>query len=103
MTLPVSLLLLQESTRSTSPLLLLFPSDTSSSVRPSLFFGSLPHRVSFTDLRLLSSFAVTKRFLKKSTLREFIRVVAASKDSYELRFYNVQGEDGEEEEGEDME
>ncbi|KAL7417561.1 ribosomal protein L22e [Mrakia frigida] len=46
---------------------------------------------------------LTKRFLKKSTLREFIRVVAASKDSYELRFYNVQGEDGEEEEGEDME
>jgi len=43
---------------------------------------------------------VTKRFLKKSTLREFIRVVAASKDSYELRFYNVQGEDGEEEDEE---
>ena len=46
---------------------------------------------------------MTKRFLKKSTLREFVRVVASSKDSYELKFYNVQAEDmeGDEEEEDD--
>jgi large subunit ribosomal protein L22e len=46
---------------------------------------------------------LTKRFLKKSTLREFVRVVAASKDSYELKFYNVQAEDMEGDEEEDDE
>lgn len=33
---------------------------------------------------------LTKKFLKKNTLRDWIRVVAASKDSYQLRFYNIQ-------------
>ncbi|CDZ96702.1 ribosomal protein l22e [Phaffia rhodozyma] len=46
---------------------------------------------------------LTKRYLKKSTLRDFVRVVASGKDSYQLRFFNIQGEDGEEVEGEDEE
>ena len=33
---------------------------------------------------------LTKKFLKKNQLRDWIRVVAASKDSYQLRFYNIQ-------------
>ena len=33
---------------------------------------------------------LTKKFLKKNTLRDWIRVVASSKDSYQLRFYNIQ-------------
>ena len=59
---------------------------------------------------------LTKKFLKKNTLRDWIRyvaplcsalrfslhrinsVVAASKDSYQLRFYNIQTEGDEEEE-----
>ncbi|KAL6302193.1 ribosomal protein L22e [Sparassis latifolia] len=41
---------------------------------------------------------LTKKFLKKNTLRDWIRVVASSKDSYQLRFYNIQsGADDEDE------
>lgn len=42
---------------------------------------------------------LTKKFLKKNTLRDWIRVVASSKDTYELRFYNIarDGEDDDEE------
>ncbi|KAJ8495834.1 hypothetical protein ONZ51_g1473 [Trametes cubensis] len=41
---------------------------------------------------------LTKKFLKKNTLRDWIRVVASSKDVYQLRFYNIQSADDEEEE-----
>ncbi|THH02831.1 hypothetical protein EW026_g80 [Hermanssonia centrifuga] len=41
---------------------------------------------------------LTKKFLKKNTLRDWIRVVASSKDSYQLRFYNIQTDGAEEEE-----
>ncbi|KAF9474474.1 ribosomal protein L22e [Pholiota conissans] len=41
---------------------------------------------------------LTKKFLKKNSLRDWIRVVAASKDSYQLRFYNIAGAGDEEEE-----
>ncbi|KAJ3477329.1 hypothetical protein NLI96_g10536 [Meripilus lineatus] len=42
---------------------------------------------------------LTKKFLKKNQLRDWIRVVASSKDNYQLRFYNIQtGADEEEEE-----
>ncbi|CAG7854813.1 SubName: Full=Probable ribosomal protein L22 {ECO:0000313/EMBL:CCA68701.1} [Serendipita indica DSM 11827] len=40
---------------------------------------------------------LTKKYLKKSTLRDFIRVVASSKDTYELRFFNLTTGDEEEE------
>jgi len=33
---------------------------------------------------------LTKKFLKKNSLRDWIRVVASSKDVYQLRFYNVE-------------
>lgn len=48
---------------------------------------------------------LTKRYLKKSTLRDFVRVVATDKTTYSLSFYNVQGEDvsGDEEEAMDDE
>ena len=35
---------------------------------------------------------LTKRFLKKKTLRDWLRVVSTSKDRYELRYYNIQQE-----------
>lgn len=41
---------------------------------------------------------LTKKFLKKNQLRDWIRVVASSKDSYQLRFYNIQTDGDEEEE-----
>ncbi|KAH9486799.1 60S ribosomal protein L22 [Psilocybe cubensis] len=34
---------------------------------------------------------LTKKFLKKNSLRDWIRVVASSKDNYQLRFYNIAG------------
>jgi hypothetical protein len=33
---------------------------------------------------------LTKKFLKKNSLRDYLRVVASSKDNYELRFYNIE-------------
>ncbi|KAF8584493.1 ribosomal protein L22e [Ramaria rubella] len=41
---------------------------------------------------------LTKKFLKKNSLRDWIRVVASSKDNYELKFYNIAGTGDEEEE-----
>ncbi|KAH8100606.1 ribosomal protein L22e [Cristinia sonorae] len=41
---------------------------------------------------------LTKKFLKKNSLRDWIRVVATTKDNYQLRFYNIQTGDDEEEE-----
>ena len=32
---------------------------------------------------------LTKRFLKKKLLRDWLRVVATNKDRYELRYYNI--------------
>ncbi|KAI0287017.1 ribosomal protein L22 [Russula aff. rugulosa BPL654] len=41
---------------------------------------------------------LTKKFLKKNALRDYLRVVASSKDVYQLRFYNIEGPDEEEDE-----
>ncbi|KAF2721998.1 ribosomal protein L22e, partial [Polychaeton citri CBS 116435] len=41
---------------------------------------------------------LTKKFLKKQQLRDWLRVVATSKGEYSLKFFNVVGEEGEEEE-----
>ncbi|KAG1716544.1 hypothetical protein ID866_596 [Astraeus odoratus] len=40
---------------------------------------------------------LTKKFLKKNTLRDWIRVVASSKDVYQLRFYNIARDEEDEE------
>jgi large subunit ribosomal protein L22e len=39
---------------------------------------------------------LTKKFLKKSSLRDFIRVVADSKNSYDLRYFNIRNEEADE-------
>mmetsp|Transcript_6660 Transcript_6660/g.8621 ORF Transcript_6660/g.8621 Transcript_6660/m.8621 type:complete len:120 (+) Transcript_6660:137-496(+) len=36
---------------------------------------------------------LSKRYLKKQQLKEYMRVVASSKNSYELKYYEVQGGD----------
>jgi len=41
---------------------------------------------------------LTKKYLKKQTLRQFLRVVATSKDAYELKYYSMDAGDEEEEE-----
>ncbi|PFH54598.1 hypothetical protein AMATHDRAFT_72367 [Amanita thiersii Skay4041] len=41
---------------------------------------------------------LTKKFLKKNSLRDWIRVVATSKDNYQLKFYNIATAGDEEEE-----
>ena len=40
----------------------------------------------------------TKKYLKKQQLRDWLRVVSTSKGVYELRFYNVVNDEGEEDE-----
>ncbi|KAI5295848.1 60S ribosomal protein L22, partial [Ascosphaera pollenicola] len=41
---------------------------------------------------------LTKKYLKKQQLRDWIRVVSTSKGVYELRFYNVVNDEAEEDE-----
>lgn len=41
---------------------------------------------------------LSKRYLKKQQLRDYLRVIAASKNSYELRYFSISGGDEEEEE-----
>jgi large subunit ribosomal protein L22e len=40
----------------------------------------------------------TKKFLKKQQLRDWLRVVSTSKGVYELRFFNVVNDEGDEDE-----
>jgi large subunit ribosomal protein L22e len=35
---------------------------------------------------------LSKRYLKKQQLRDYLRVVAASKNSYELRYFSIAGD-----------
>ena len=44
---------------------------------------------------------LTKKYLKKNNLRDWLRVVANSKDSYELRYFQINNEDEEEEDGDE--
>ena len=41
-----------------------------------------------------NNLARTKKFLKKQQLRDWLRVVSTSKGVYELRFFNVVNEEG---------
>lgn len=41
---------------------------------------------------------LTKKFLKKQQLRDWLRVVSTSKGVYELRFFNVVNDEGEDDE-----
>jgi len=36
---------------------------------------------------------LSKRYLKKQQLKDYLRVVAASKNSYEMRYYNISAGD----------
>lgn len=40
---------------------------------------------------------LTKKYLKKSQLRDFLHVIAPTKNSYELKYFKVTGGDAEEE------
>ncbi|KDQ19934.1 hypothetical protein BOTBODRAFT_27347 [Botryobasidium botryosum FD-172 SS1] len=39
---------------------------------------------------------LTKKFLKKNQLRDWLRVIATSKDTYELKFFNIAQEEEDE-------
>jgi large subunit ribosomal protein L22e len=41
---------------------------------------------------------LAKRYLKKQQLKNYLRVVAASKNSYELKYYDIASEGADEEE-----
>lgn len=41
---------------------------------------------------------LTKKYLKKQQLRDWLHVIAANKSTYELKYYNIHEEDNEEEE-----
>ena len=44
---------------------------------------------------------LTKKYLKKNNLRDWLRVVAANQTSYELRYFQINNEDEEEDEADD--
>lgn len=39
---------------------------------------------------------LTKKYLKKNSLRDWLRVVASDKNVYELRYFQINDEEGEE-------
>ncbi|KAJ9068448.1 60S ribosomal protein L22 [Entomophthora muscae] len=41
---------------------------------------------------------LSKKFLKKNNLRDWLRVVASNKQSYELRYFNISQDDDEDDE-----
>jgi len=41
---------------------------------------------------------LSKKYLKKQQLRDWLHVIASSKNSYELRYYNIHDQDAEEDE-----
>jgi len=41
---------------------------------------------------------LAKKYLKKQSLRDWLRVVAAQKNSYELKYFNIHDQEGAEEE-----
>lgn len=43
---------------------------------------------------------LTKKFLKKQQLRDWMRVVAVNKNTYEIKYYNIDQEDEDEEDDE---
>jgi len=44
---------------------------------------------------------LTKKYLKKNNLRDWLRVVAATKDTYELRYFQINNEEDEEDEADE--
>jgi len=44
---------------------------------------------------------LTKKYLKKNNLRDWLRVVANTKESYELRYFQINNEEDEEEDDKD--
>ncbi|XP_065061584.1 large ribosomal subunit protein eL22-like [Rhopilema esculentum] len=44
---------------------------------------------------------LTKKYLKKNNLRDWLRVVASNQTSYELRYFQINNEDEEEDEADD--
>ncbi|KAJ2551559.1 60S ribosomal protein L22 [Coemansia sp. RSA 1933] len=44
---------------------------------------------------------LTKKFLKKNNLRDWLRVIATDKDSYRLKYFNVSNQGDEEESGDE--
>lgn len=43
---------------------------------------------------------LTKKYLKKNNLRDWLRVVASSKDSYELRYFQINNQDDDDDDDE---
>lgn len=37
---------------------------------------------------------LTKKYLKKQDLKEYLRVVSSNKNTYELRYFNIQADEG---------
>ena len=52
--------------------------------------------VSKTDFDCRYLKYLTKKYLKKNNLRDWLRVVASQKDSYELRYFQINNEEEEE-------
>lgn len=65
---------------------------------PKIFFLNTTFYLCFTSRYLKY---LTKKYLKKNNLRDWLRVVAASQTSYELRYFQINNEDEEEDEADE--
>merc|ERR1712203_94621 len=50
-----------------------------------------------TKICLTSDIPFSKKYLKKNNLRDWLRVVASAKDAYELRYFQINNEESEDE------
>jgi large subunit ribosomal protein L22e len=39
---------------------------------------------------------LTKKYLKKNNIRDYLHVIASTRTSYQLKYFNIQGDDAEE-------
>lgn len=64
---------------------------------PSLFVLTLPFLCVYDQHRYLKY--LTKKYLKKHNVRDWLRVIASNKDRnvYELRYFNIAENEGEDE------
>merc|ERR1712122_354481 len=50
-----------------------------------------------TKINLTSNVPFSKKYLKKNNLRDWLRVVASTKDAYELRYFQINNEESDNE------
>merc|ERR1711915_1046025 len=59
--------------------------------------GRMKNKINVTSEKQFSKKYLTKKYLKKNNLRDWLRVVASDKETYELRYFQISQDDEESE------